>query len=1361
MLTGPVQDGPGSVTSTRGQLLPDVLAAEVARGARRGVIAGSVLALDIVGFTALTEELRAEGERGTERLGDILARAHVAIGQAVAEMGGSVVSISGDGVLVLCPGDEGRRASVTAAAIRDRLRDGTAGLRLDVRIGLARGEVGWTLFRSGDRAAYGLEGAAIVRANLAERAAGTGDILADEAIARGLPGAFGPKRGDGFAPLLDAPDAPEVPSLPPLVPLDDALYRALLPSGTAALNAPGEFREVVSAFIRLPEVISPQAREAVVTMILDLSAERGGVGCRLDQGIAGASFFLFWGAPVADEHDLDRAMGLLLALNDRSPVRLAIGASQGITFSGFMGTERYQDYTCLGATTNLAARLAQKAPEGSIWIDGALAGRLDGRVTLRPMGQFRPKGFDHDVTAHAVVGDLRPRVARTETPLVGRDGLCAELVARFGRLAEGKGAGGIILEGEAGIGKSHLAWRVIEDLPSEVRVLAAETSSVLRPSLGVAWALLRKAVPDRAALEALIAGVRGAAQAAALARSAPLLAEGLGFDWSDPPGPTLDAEVRSRLVRQGIVAALLAEAERQPLLLHIEDLQWLDDDSRAVVTSILQAANSRTSTSPIGILMTARPRDRHLPDDAKVEICRLERLNRDDIGNLIAARLNGVPSTRLQTVVAERSAGIPLFVTQLLRFLQDSGLIEAVEGVWHLVDGFEAQRLPTDARALLTSRIDRLPDAARRAVAITAVLERGATPRQVAAMAADEGTPLSDPQAALATAAAAQILTRDETGYGFVHALLRDAAYEVLLPSRRIRLHRIAAELLKAEGAAPDVLAMHYDRGEVRELAIACHLDAGRAARDRYQNEAAIWHFGRALDLLPEDNRRARFETAIALDKVFFRVSDHARQEPVLDLIDKLADGLGDRDRLIATLARVDYLSARTRHGEGVRLLDALIPVAEQFPGTRLAVRFYRSLAYAYNYADVPGRVRIGTDYARTAVEHARKTGDPEQIAEAIASEASFYRYRDDAKAERIYEEALKQTSDPVLTSRILHRLGSIAFRGGALDKGYQHYEDARDLAERTGDTDRKASLSLGLAFQAEREGDLGRAIAAYQDAIAAGRELNQYLLIAEAKRSLGTLAIQGGRLKEGEAILREISDEGGKDAAIVEGILGWLRMLEMNWDSAEEMISRFEAWSIATNFRTNLLWVWQARAIILALQSRFEEARDLLPECRAALAEFSDSDAYGQDRDRPAQLRSYQVTQAHIEGRIQLGLGDRAAAWTFADTAANGLASFGNSTALLDLTITGVLPDSDCFAFTHDLLARLGHPAADRVLVDAQRRINDLADRFEAAGYARDELWREHGYRAYLMERTPGQPGRALIEVLRDHGRAPASTNA
>jgi class 3 adenylate cyclase/tetratricopeptide (TPR) repeat protein len=1337
------------------------IAAGVAQGQSRGLIECCVLQADVVGFTALTERLAADGDRGRERLGDVLARTHRAVGRIIAETGGSVASISGDGVLVLFPGDTGLRAVVAAAAIRDVLASGEAGKPLATRIGLARGKVVWTLYRTQTRAAYGLEGSPILRASMAEQAAKAGEILADVGLAASVSRAFYPPNQDGFSILCAPPDPPTPISEPRGSSDSDRLGAGLLPVDFSAWDAPGEFREVISAFVCIPDSVGDDDKYEVVETILNLSEERGGFGWRLDQGVSGSTYFLFWGAPVAHEHDLERAIGVLRALMTQSKVPLKAGASLGLTYAGFVGTESFQDYACLGESTNRAARLAHRAPSGSFWIDAALADRVSERLSLDDGRTLKLKGIEGDISAYSVNGDLASHADSDRAPFRGREALRARLSGVFAGLADGAAAGGVLLEGPPGIGKSHLAEVVVQSLPQSILCLRTETNPVLRGSLVPCWDMLRPVLRDPEDLAALRAATRSPHLAATLSRTAAFLAEGLGFDTTPESERGLDPEARARLTRQGLVAAILAIAETRPLLLHVEDIHWLDDDSRSVIASLLRRLNGLENVPAIGILMTARPRERHLPEDISVETHQLDRLEVGTVRALVEMLLGGPASGRLQRLVMERSAGVPLFVTQLVKFLQESDLLTRVKGIWHLVDRFEAHRVPTDTRALLVSRLDRLSRSTREAVVFAAVLGRGVSANDIGDMATADGRPLQDPGGALAEATSAGILVEDGGSYVFSHALFRDAAYETQLTTRREELHRLAAQLLETRGAGSEILAQHYDRGGLRERAIPLHLHAGETASAAFQNEAAIWHLGRALDLVPEADHRARFNIASGLDRLFLRIGDHVRQEPMLDLLDEMAGQLAPVDRLIAALARADYLAARSRHPEAITTLEPLIPVADRYPDSELCIRFYRTLAYAYNYTDVAGRIEAGTAYARTAVSHAERNGDPEQIALAMTIEAAFYRYRNDPEAERLFRAALQNTSDLVLTSRILHRLGSIAFRKGAQDEGYRLYDEAMQLAEKTGDMDRKGGLGLGLAFQAEREGDIALAIENYRKAMSVGRELNQPQLIMEPLRSLAHLAAGGGRISEAERMYQEVANGRGMDAAIANGVRGWHCLLRSDWQGAEAFIGRFETWATEMDFRAEFLWIRQTRSMAFVLQGRLAAAREMLPKLDAAARDFVDSVSYGQSVDRASRLQVHEVFRAVIEGQIELGSGALGSARNLADKATAALARVANAPGLIDVVISGVAPGSADLALAHDLLARLDHPEADRVLLDAKRRLNDLADRYEAAGYDREGVWREDPFRAYLMGREPGQPGRTLVRAFADQRNAPASTRA
>jgi class 3 adenylate cyclase len=411
-------------------------------------------------------------------------------------------------------------------------------------------------------------------------------------------------------------------------------------------GAAGEFRQVAPVFISFNEP-NLERLNAFVSTTMQLAADYGGYFNKLDFGDKGGVILVLFGAPLAHENDLGRAADFLLVLQqavNASPLlnpagrpgvlrpgfQWRVGLSRGTVFAGMVGGAQRGEYTAIGTVVNLAARLMQSAPWGSIWLDEATAQRLQRTFTIDLVGTRNFKGFTE---AHHVYCMKGRRVAAEDSrrgvysgKLRGREVEFAQLQAFVQPVLKGQFGGVLVVTGEAGIGKSRLvhefAWWLKENLPAEQAPLwvLAQTDEVLRQSLNPFRYALREYFSQSATLSEAENKLRFAARLDALAaetadptlrqeleRTRPFLGALLDLYWPGSLYDQLEPKLRFENTLVALTTLLCAESLRQPVIIFLEDLQWLDDDSRYFLLHFSRAMSADERIQyPILLLSAAR-----------------------------------------------------------------------------------------------------------------------------------------------------------------------------------------------------------------------------------------------------------------------------------------------------------------------------------------------------------------------------------------------------------------------------------------------------------------------------------------------------------------------------------------------------------------------------------------------------------------------------------------------------------------------------------------------------------------------------------------------------------------------------------
>jgi predicted ATPase/class 3 adenylate cyclase len=605
----------------------------------------------------------------------------------------------------------------------------------------------------------------------------------------------------------------------------------------------------------------------------------------------GDGILAYFGYPLAHEDDAERTVraGLdiiatIARLETRAaePLAVRIGTATGVVVVGELSREgALREHAVVGETPNLAARLQALAEPGTIVVAASTRRLLGDLFRLRDLGRHEVKGIAEPIAAWAVEG-VSPSESRFEavraarlTDLIGREDEIDFLLKRQ-RLAW-RGEGQVVLiSGEPGIGKSRLAAALAEHIASEPHTRLRyqcspyHANSALHPFI----AQLERAAGFKAddtseqrlnKLEALLA--MGASRIEAVA---PLFAALLSIPVGEryPPLALSPTQQRRRTL-----AALLDQfeglARRQPILLSFEDVHWAD----ATSLELLDLTVERMRQLPVLALFTFRPEYEApwvgLPN---IGTLTLGRLDRNDVESMVARVTGGrvLPAEVMKQIV-DKTDGNPLFVEELTKAVLEAGiLVENAEG--YRLDGpLPPLAIPETLQDSLMARLDRLAPV-REIGQIGAAIGREFSYSLLRVLVGRDETALKN---ALAQLEQAELVFRrgepPEAVYSFKHVLVRDAAYESLLKSRRQQLHGQIARTLKERFAdivvrQPEIVAHHFTEAGLVEPAIDYWLKAGQHAARRSANAEALNHLARGLELLPNiDDPKLRNKSELLL----------------------------------------------------------------------------------------------------------------------------------------------------------------------------------------------------------------------------------------------------------------------------------------------------------------------------------------------------------------------------------------------------------------------------------------------------------------------------------------------------------------
>jgi len=896
----------------------------------------AVLFADISGFTHLTERLAEKGPTGVETLARILNEYFGQLIDIIHEYGGDVVKFAGDAVIAVwniasdspeagpvTRADQWQwtmRATECALKIRERLtnykaEDANLLLKLAVSMGnITSAHVGGVF----NRWEFLLTGNPLVEVGIANNLAKAGEILItpsawklirNDCIGEAIE--FELKDTIAQGGRLDTLNKPSsiftTPGKPPIPEGVENSLRAYIPGAIINRLTAGqggwiaELRRVTVLFINLPDLDQNTVldRSQNIARLIQRSVYRyeGSIN-KVNVDDKGITLVAALGLPPFSHED-DPARGVQAALMIRKEltslgVRSFIGITTGRIFCGSIGNETRREYTTIGNAVNLSARLMSAAGNQDeliakfsipILCDRATYDSARDAIEFQSLPPQQVKGRAEAVEVFHPL-EVKKSVIRPKTDLIGRQEEKIMIANALQELSRGALHQTIILQGEAGIGKS----RLFEDLARQAETLRVKMFSgngdpIEKNSSYFAWRPIFNRILE---LEEIIAQPemdekdRDAIQSkvlaklteidADLARYAPLLDVLL-------PIPILDNELTSAMMgeiragntREVLTRLLSHEATKAPLLIVIEDLHWVDSASWALladvqqkVRPILLALNTRPLSEPIPIQF------KQVTDTPETRLINLEAMMLDDVEALVCQRLGvkSIPPT-IGRLIREKSEGHPFFAEELAYALREAGIliVEDQEARIHgRFTNLEEWTLPDTLQAAITNRIDSLNPSQQLTLKVASVIGRIFAFRVLQAIHPIEADKPALHEYMESLTRLSLTLVESETpdlAYIFKHVVTQEVAYNLMLYSQRRQLHQAVAEWIEQsnenniESYYP-LLAYHWSQAaEISDAARNIHAieraveyleKAGDQAMQNYANREAIQFFSQALD---------------------------------------------------------------------------------------------------------------------------------------------------------------------------------------------------------------------------------------------------------------------------------------------------------------------------------------------------------------------------------------------------------------------------------------------------------------------------------------------------------------------------------
>jgi class 3 adenylate cyclase/tetratricopeptide (TPR) repeat protein len=840
--------------------------------------------------------------------------------------------------------------------------------------------------------------------------------------------------------------------------------------------------------------------------------------------VLGDGIMALFGAPLACEDHAVRACYAALRMQETVkqyaetvrravglPLQIRVGLNSGDVVVRAIRSDLHMDYSAVGQTTHVAARMEQMALGGSILLSADTLALGEGYVEVRPLGALPVKGLDAPLEVYELMraATVRSRfqaaTARGLTRFVGRELELEQLRQTLQRVGAGRGQV-VAVVGEAGVGKSRLYWEFSHSHRAH-GWLILESSSV---SYGKATNylpiidLLRAYFSLESANDARAVREKVTGKLLSLDRDlepciSPILWL-LDVPLEDAGWARLDPPQRRQRVLDAVKRLLLRESQVQPLMVLFEDLHWIDAETQTFLESLVESL----PTARVLLLVNYRPEYSHgWGSKTYYRQFQIDPLPHESATTLLDTLLGrDAPLAPLKRLVIERTQGNPFFIEETVRSLVETGVLAGEPGAYRLMRAVQGLQVPATARALLAARIDRLGPENKRLLHAAAVIGTD-VPFSLLQAVADE--PEERLRRGLAELQATEFLyeTRlfPDIEYTFRHALTHEVAYGSLLVERRREIHARIVQTL--EELYPDRLAEHVERlahhavgGELWSKAVAYCGQAGTKATARSANREAASYVEQALAALARlaadaDTRTREIDLRIEMRHALWPLGEIARILEYLDRAETLAEQVGDAARLVWVRALMGYCFwMQGEHDRVVASNRGALALANSLGDFALEAPVNFALGLAYH----------GLGEYRQAVE---------TVSNAITS----------LHGERTYRRFGTAGNTFVLCTMVLAwSQAELGFFAEGIASGEEAVRVAKVI-------DHPLSLmfaDLGVGYLYLVQGDLARAVPTLERGLAACRTWDFPSWLPWLASRLGTAYMLTGRVADGLPLLEE-----------------------------------------------------------------------------------------------------------------------------------------------------------------------------------------------------------------------------------------------
>jgi len=1141
-------------------LIPQFIVDKILKNEKKGSFEAITLFLDISGFTSMTERLMQEGKEGAEVLSEIINNIFEPVIDSIYSCGGFISNFAGDAFTAIFQDRTHCLMAVACAVEIERIFTRVSSQQTKfgtfdfwAKLGLSAGKVDFGIIDGQKYKTFYFGGEAIRGCALSVHHCQKTGIVIDSAILNLIPEEETEKVkiANGYFHLIACKQPYKtVKFTEELIP--DKIRRDFIPPKITELTQNGEFREIATIFISFKESDNYDKQNEMISAIADKCCILGGYFNRVDYGDKGGVILVIFGAPVSYENNLHRAVDFLYSIRDRYRENIRAGITYSMAYTGFIGSKRRCEYTANGDKVNQAVRLMSVADWGEIFVSANVERKLTNLYFFHDIGNVLLKGKSESVAVYALMN------RKEEHPLfffsgemVGRERELNLLQQFSHSLNEKRFCGITTVYGEAGMGKSRLIYEFTKNI-QEADIIFLQTDSILKMSMNPFKQMLHhyfkqaeaKSVEEKKVKFEIVfnsmllnlkqsSDIRCLPVIKELERTKTLFAAQIGIHYENSLYTLLEPKDRFENIVFAYKEFFKGLSLLKPLIIIIEDIHWLDDDSHKVFRTLCRSI----SDLPVMIIAAARFNDDGskpiLKTDQEIilhEIV-LDRLDQQNAESFLYSRLGGKSEKSLLQFINGKAEYNPFYIEQIVSYLKENELLIIEKGEFRIKQ--KDIEIPDTINALIISRIDRLENELKNILQVASVCGREVELRILLDILKVYQSYLDRKQinVYLERIENEQLWFKlNELRYIFRHSLLHEAIYEMQLKARLRELHGLAADAIREIFAEKKEryyeIACHYDKAENTSAAKAYYYKAGEWFKSNYENLKAIECYDRLSEYLAAESDTSELTDVLVEKGIILQfIGKWNDAEIQYQKAYDVAVRKNDSPAIINSGNKLAWIkNDKGNKDAALELYENSLKLARELGDDQRISGTYSSIGYVYGSK---GDYRKGMENYQISIEMDRKLGDKYNEAHSIGNVGIFH--------------ALQ----------------------GNYEKAMECFIRYRDLAEELNDK-RGMSVSLGNMGNVYRDqGNNEKAMDCYHKYLQISEEIGNKLSIAYAIGNIGIMYSQENKYTEAIECFerkRQISIEMGDkmQIAISSGNIGNVFLTQGDYNKAMSYFNEY-----------------------------------------------------------------------------------------------------------------------------------------------------------------------------------------------------------